>query len=62
MANKNLSVLILSFIIYILGFLSLKTSNPALFEQENPNKCFMQFFTTGIFAVGIYWMVCQLCD
>jgi len=62
MANKNLSVLVLSFMIYILGFHSLKKSHPRLFEQENPNKCFMQFFITGVFAVSIYWIVSYLCD
>ena len=64
MANKNVSVLILSFIIFILGFFFLQSTFTNLFEPEenNPNRCFLQFFTTGILAIIIYWSVCHLCE
>tara|TARA_Y100001958_G_C21070360_1_gene430073 strand:- start:580 stop:774 length:195 start_codon:yes stop_codon:yes gene_type:complete len=64
MANKNLSVLILSFSIFILGFLVLQSSYPNIFkpDENNPNKCFFQFFATGVLAILIYWTVSHLCE
>ena len=63
MINVKLSVLTISSLIYVLGFLFLMSSNPSLFEIQNntsPDKCFMIFLTAGISAVVIYHIVLSL--
>jgi hypothetical protein len=63
MINIKLSVLTISSLIYILGFLFLMLYNPSLFEMKNnsnPDKCFMIFLTAGISAVVIYHIVLSL--
>ena len=62
MAGIKLSVLTISSLIYILGFLFVMSSNPSLFEIQNstPDKCFIMFFSTGIGAIVIYNIVLSL--
>lgn len=59
------SVLTISSLIYVLGFLFLISSNPSLFEIQNnasPDKCFILFFSAGISAVVLYHIVLSLCS
>ena len=61
--SVKLSVLTISSLIYVLGFLFLIASNPSLFEIQNnssPDKCFMMFLIVGISAVSIYHIVLSL--
>jgi len=55
------SILTLSFIVYILGFLILMIYNPFVFtigngKNEN-DKCFLMFFLSGCSAIFVYNIV-----
>jgi hypothetical protein len=54
------SVLTVSFLIYVLGFLFIMLNNPNLFNDTGTDKCFMMFFLTGISAVIVYHLVFSL--
>ena len=61
----KLSVLTVSFLIYVLGFLFIMLNDPNLFKTTEYNdfgtdKCFMMFFLTGISAVIVYHLVSSL--
>lgn len=59
----KLTILTLSSLIYVMGFLFLMASNPNLFEtreQISQEKCFVMFFASGISAVFIYHIVLSL--
>mgnify|MGYP006427521289 CR=1 FL=1 len=51
------SVFTISALIYIFGFLYLLSSNPELFDENNQEKCFMMFFTSGVSAILVYHFV-----
>ena len=55
MSFKKPSILTISSLIFILGFLFVTSSNPKLLEENyEQDKCFMMFFVTGISAVIVY--------
>ena len=61
MSFSRSSVLTISSLIFVLGFLFLMSSNPKIFEQEaTQDQCFVMFFTTGIGAIIIYHVVLSL--
>jgi len=65
MSFSRSSVLTISSLIFVLGFLFLMSSNPKLFEHnlsENTtqDQCFVMFFVTGISAVVVYHVVLSL--
>ena len=59
MSFSKPSVLTISSLVFILGFLFLMSSNPRLFDQqyEQQDQCFMMFFMTGISAIIVYHLV-----
>ena len=61
----KLTSLTLASLIYVMGFLFLTTSNPKLFESQEPitqERCFIMFFVAGISAVFIYHIVLSIYD
>lgn len=56
----KLSVLTVSFLIYVLGFLFIMLNNPKLFNDTGTDKCFIMFFLTGISSVIVYHLVSLL--
>lgn len=55
------SVLTISSLIFILGFLFIMSSNPKIFDQKaTQDQCFVMFFITGISAVIIYHVILTL--
>ena len=53
------SILTISSLVYVVGFVFLMSSNPKLFESKdiNRDKCFMMFFIAGISAAIIYHII-----
>ena len=62
MSFSKPSILTISSLIFILGFLFLISSNPKLFDQkyENQDQCFMMFFMTGVSATIVYHLVSSI--